>query len=75
MMPNPPDTFLSNQLIGQGFKISNDQSQKELAEFLMDRLKYYMKEKKIRNDIIEASISSYGIDHMNKIYKKSINKV
>jgi len=37
----------------------------------MDRLKYYMKEKKIRADIIEATISSYGIDHMNKIYKKA----
>ena len=30
-----------------------------------------MKEKKIRIDIIKASISSYGIDHMNKIYKKA----
>jgi len=47
-------------------------SQKELAEFLMDRLKYYMKEKKIRVDITEASIASYGVDHMNKIYKKAI---
>ncbi|MDC0328814.1 glycine--tRNA ligase subunit beta [Candidatus Pelagibacter sp.] len=56
----------------QGFEISNDLSQKELAEFLMDRLKYYMKEKKIRNDIIEASISSYGIDNINKIYKKAL---
>jgi glycyl-tRNA synthetase beta chain len=55
----------------QGFELSNDLLQKELAEFLMDRLKYYMKEKKIRNDIIEASISSYGIDHMNKIHKKA----
>ncbi|MDA7552590.1 glycine--tRNA ligase subunit beta, partial [Candidatus Pelagibacter sp.] len=55
----------------QGFEITNNLSQKELAEFLMDRLRYYMKEKKIRNDIIEASISSYGIDHMNKIYKKA----
>ena len=55
----------------QGFEILNDLSQKELAEFLMDRLKYYMKEKKIRNDIIEASLNSYGIDHMNKIYKKA----
>ena len=55
----------------QGFKILNDISQKELIEFLMERLRYYMKEKKIRNDIIEASISSYGIDHMNKIYKKA----
>ena len=55
----------------QGFELSNNLSQKELAEFLMDRLKYYMKEKKIRIDIIEASISSHGIDHMNKIYKKA----
>ena len=64
-------SFSSSLHSDQGFKISNDLSQKELAEFLMDRLKYYMKEKKIRNDIIEASINSYGIDHMNKIYKKA----
>jgi len=56
----------------QGFELSNDLSQKELAEFFMDRLKYYMKEKKIRSDITEASINSYGIDHMNKIYKKAL---
>ena len=56
----------------QGFEISNDLSQKELADFLMDRLKYYMKEKKIRADITEASINSYGIDNMNKIYKKAL---
>ena len=55
----------------QGFELSNDLFQSELSEFLMDRLKYYMKEKKIRIDIIKASISSYGIDHMNKIYKKA----
>jgi glycyl-tRNA synthetase beta chain len=56
----------------QGFELPNDLSQKELSEFLKDRLKFYMKEKEIRNDIIEASISSYGIDHMNKIYKKAL---
>ena len=56
----------------QGFELSNNSSQKELAEFLMDRLKYYMKEKEIRVDITEATISSYGIDHMNKIYKKAL---
>jgi len=56
----------------QGFELSNDLSQKELAEFLMDRLKYYMKEKKIRADITEAAINSHGIDHMNKIYKKAL---
>jgi glycyl-tRNA synthetase beta chain len=37
----------------------------------MDRLKYYMKEKKIRPEIIEASIKAHGLDHMNKIYKKA----
>jgi len=55
----------------QGFELSIDLSQKELIEFLMDRLKYYMKEKKIRADISEAAIISHGIDHINKIYKKA----
>ena len=55
----------------QGFELPNNLSQNELAEFLMDRLKYYMKEKKIRGDITEAAINSYGIDHINKIYKKA----
>jgi len=31
----------------QGFIFSNDSSQKELSDFLMDRLKYYMKEKRL----------------------------
>jgi glycyl-tRNA synthetase beta chain len=56
----------------QGFKLTNDLLQKELSEFLIDRLKYYMKEKKIRADISEAAISSYGVDHMNKIYNKAL---
>jgi len=55
----------------QGFELANEELQKELNNFLMDRLKYYMKENKIRADIAEASINSYGIDHMNKIYKKA----
>ncbi|MDC1338098.1 glycine--tRNA ligase subunit beta [Pelagibacteraceae bacterium] len=55
----------------QGFNFSNVSSQKELSNFLMDRLKYYMKEKKIGAEIIDASIKAHGIDHMNKIYKKA----
>ena len=55
----------------QGFIFSNESSQKELSDFLMDRLKYYMKEKKIRPEVIEASIKAHGLDHMNKIYKKA----
>jgi glycyl-tRNA synthetase beta chain len=55
----------------QGFELVNQELQKELSNFLMERLKYYMKEKKIRTDIIEASIDTYGINHINKIYKKA----
>jgi glycyl-tRNA synthetase beta chain len=55
----------------QGFKFLNQELQQQLGDFLMERLKYYMKEKKIRTDIAEASISTYGINHMNKIYKKA----
>jgi len=55
----------------QGFKLLNEALQQELSNFLMDRLKYYMKEKQIRIDIIEAGIDSYGVDHMTKIYKKA----
>ena len=55
----------------QGFELTNELNQKELAEFLMDRLKYYMKEKQIRGDIIEASVSSHNLDNMNKIYNKA----
>ncbi|MDC0215602.1 glycine--tRNA ligase subunit beta [Candidatus Pelagibacter sp.] len=55
----------------QGFKFSNKSLQIELIDFLMERLKFYMKEKKIRPDIVEASINSFGIDSLKKIYKKA----
>jgi glycyl-tRNA synthetase beta chain len=55
----------------QGFELLNQELQQELSDFLMERLKYYMKERKIRIDITEVSIKAYGINHMNKIYKKA----
>ncbi len=61
----------------QGFNLPNKLLQKELTDFLIERLKYYMKEKEIRPDIIEAGIASYNLDHMCKIYKKAatLNKI
>jgi len=56
----------------QKLELFNESLQKELTNFLFERLKYYMKEKKIRIDIIDASINSYGIDNINKIYKKAL---
>ena len=55
----------------QGFEFNNKSVQKDLAEFLTDRLKYYMKEKDVRIDIIDASLKSFGINQITKIYKKS----
>ena len=55
----------------QGFELLNQKLQQQLGDFLMERLKYYMKEKKIRNDIAEACVNSHGINHMNKIYNKA----
>ena len=55
----------------QGFNLVNKNLQKELIEFLLDRLKYYMKEKNIRHDIIDGSINSLGIDLITEIYKKA----
>ena len=43
-----------NLYLEQGFEFSNKNLQKDLQEFLMERLKYYLKEKKIRQDIVES---------------------
>ncbi len=61
----------------QGFEFPNANVQKDLSLFLIDRLKFYMKEKDIRYDIIEASINSFSIDHASKMYNKAsaLNKV
>ena len=56
----------------QELMLSNESLQKELINFLLDRLKYYMKEKNIRTDIIEASINSNNTSNFNKIYKKAL---
>ena len=50
-------------------KLIND----ELGDFILDRLKNYLKEKNIRSDIIECSTNSYGLDDLLKIYNKSLN--
>ena len=57
----------------QGLKLPNELLQKEVTDFLIDRLKYYMRDKKIRNDIIEASINSHSFNDMKKVYSKAIN--
>ena len=61
----------------QKFKFDAKAIQKDLVEFLYGRLKNYMKEKGIRQDIIEAAILSCNIDQILKIYNKAtvLNKL
>jgi glycyl-tRNA synthetase beta chain len=56
----------------QNFGFDTKLLQKDLGEFILERLKNYLKEKKIRNDIIESSTSTFSIDDLLKILKKSI---
>ena len=55
----------------QGYEFDIKKIQKDLSEFIIDRLKNYLKDKEIRQDIIESSLSYYGIDDLLKSCKKS----
>ena len=61
----------------QGHNFTNDNTQKELHNFLKDRFRYYLKEKKIRYDIINAIISSFSLNKLFSSYQKanSLNKI
>ncbi len=63
--------YSASLYIDQGFKFENKLLQKELSEFLMDRLKFYMREENIRNDIIQASINSHNLDQLVVIFEKA----
>jgi len=60
----------------QGVKVENNQIEKDILNFLKERMRNILKEKKIKSDIIEAAISSHIGDNYLVLYKKSmvINK-
>jgi glycyl-tRNA synthetase beta chain len=70
-------SYSSSLYMDQGFEFENKALQKELSDFLMDRLKFYMKEEKIRHDIIQASTNSHNLDQSVAIFRKakSLNKI
>ena len=55
----------------QGFNLMNKDLNKELYDFFKDRFRYYLKEKEIRHDIIEASISSFSLNKIYSSYEKA----
>ena len=61
----------------QGHNLINKNLQIELNNFLKERFRYYMKEKQIRYDIIEASISSFSLNKLFTSFEKakSLNKI
>jgi glycyl-tRNA synthetase beta chain len=69
-------SYSAGLYLDQGFEFENKFLQKELENFLMDRLKFYMKEEKIRNDIISASTNFLNLDQSVIIFgkAKSLNK-
>jgi len=70
-------SYSSSLYSDQGFNFENKFLQKELSDFLKDRLKFYMKEEKIRHDIIQASANSFNLDQSVAIFgkAKSLNKI
>ena len=55
----------------QGVTKTNQNSENEILNFLKERMKNILKDKNIKNDIIEASISSYFSDNYFELYKKN----
>jgi len=55
----------------QGVKAENNQIEKDILDFLKERMRNILKEKKIKPDIIEAAISSHIGDNYLALYKKS----
>ena len=49
----------------------------DISNFLKDRFKYYLKEKNIRHDIIEAAIKTVDLNKISTVFEKakSLNKI
>ena len=69
--------FSSSLYEEQGCNFVNKNLQKELNEFLKERFKYFLKEKEIRFDIIEAIISSFSLNNLFSSFEKArcLNKI
>ncbi len=61
----------------QNFTLVNNELKKDLSNFLKDRFRYYLKEKDIRFDIIEASISNFSTNKLFSSFEKArcVNKI
>ena len=69
--------YSQNIYLDQGIKFSNDELIKDIIFFLKDRFRYYLKEKNIRHDIIEATSKSLDLNKISITYEKakSLDKI
>ena len=58
--------------LDQGVKQLNNVAGKDLLIFFRERMKNILKERKIRTDIVQASISSHFSDNFLELYKKTL---
>ena len=65
-------SYAARLYVDQGVKIENSYVEKEILNFLKERMRNILKEKKIKFDIVEAAISSHIGDNYLALYKKSI---
>ena len=56
----------------QGVEFKDSNTEKEILNFLKERMRNILKEKNIKNDIIEASISSHAGDNYLDLFRKSL---
>ena len=70
-------SYSSSLYKDQDFNLTNNNLQKDLNYFLKDRFKYYLKEKEIRYDIIDALMSSFSINKLFSSFEKArcLNKI
>ncbi len=69
-------SYSQNIYLSQGFEFSNNNLLKDISNFLKDRFKYYLKEKNIRHDIIEAAHKILDLNNISTTHEKakSLNK-
>ncbi len=56
----------------QEVEIKNDKTEQQILSFIKERMRNILKEKKVKFDIIEASINSHVGDNFLDLYKKTI---
>ena len=64
-------SYSTNLYQDQGYNLNNKDLQKELSNFLKDRFRYYLKEKEIRYDIIEAIVYSFSLNKLYSSFEKA----